>query len=68
VESAADILADAKRHRAEALEAIKAIKAGSHPLAPGTTPEKAIEVLEECIAEYDVVIGRYGWRNNAPRS
>jgi hypothetical protein len=60
----ADILADTKRYRDEAISMLKAVKAGAK-LAPGMTPEDAIQILQENIALYEKTLRRYGWRDNA---
>ncbi len=64
MESMADILADTKRKRAEAIQTLEAVNAGAQ-LSPGLTREEAIELLNDNIAHYDRVIKRYGWRDDA---
>lgn len=64
MDSMGDILADTKRMRAEALTDIAAIEAGAKPLN-GQAPAQAIATLRECVATYDEVIRRLGWRDNA---
>jgi len=61
----ADILADTKRYRDEAVKTLAAIHAGTARLAPGMTKENAIQILTENITQYDSVIRRYGWRDDA---
>ncbi len=59
------ILADAKRSREEAFRLIEAVTAGTAPLAPGMTRERALMILQENMADYDAIIRRFGWRDNA---
>jgi hypothetical protein len=59
------MLADAKRSKAEALTLIDGIRAGTVTLANGHTQETALEALRLCIADYDAIIARFGWRDSA---
>ena len=64
MELMADILADTKRYRAEAIQALTAIKNGVPPNS-GTSPEEAIQILKENIEIFESVLRRYGWRDDA---
>jgi hypothetical protein len=63
METMADILADTKRYRAEAIKMLQAVKAGAR-LAHGMSRDEAIQILTENIAQYDRVLHRYGWRDD----
>lgn len=58
-------LADAKTSKAEALELLAQLDAGTLRIANGMTTDHAREILQLNIASYDEIISRLGWRSNA---
>ena len=62
MDTAADILADAKRRRIEAIELLEKIKGGP-PLPQGVLRSGAVRAVQAIIAEHEAVIRRYGWRD-----
>lgn len=58
-------LADAKAGKATALEKLDLLDRGELKLARGMTESHARELLRLSIADYDTIISRFGWRDNA---
>jgi phage gp36-like protein len=51
---------NARRGRAEAIELLTSVNAGTARLGPGITREQAVEILNGCISDYSTMIKRFG--------
>lgn len=60
----ADIVADTRRYRDEALAGLAKLLAGG-PVAPGMSREQAIATLKNSIEIFDETLRHYGWRDDA---
>ena len=61
-----DLLADTRRHLADAIRQLAAIEAGA-PIANPITKEEAINIVTEQIGLFESVLRRYGDWSDAQR-
>jgi len=65
VDTFVKMLEDAQRGREEAEQLVEHVNAGLAHLPVHITRERALEILNGCIADYNTIIKRLGGRNRA---